>query len=209
MSLLSKPRTTNQHVEKKPNPIVWFFFAVLTPFIVAIIITVVVLSIAGIDVGAWAKETGSNIPIVSKFIKTDEEMALEDIRKQYSKAIEDKERKISELQEIVDEQTSTIETLTQDSRKLEQHIQSSENLNVDEEEDLDHGQTIKEMASSYRKMNAKQAAKIIEKMERNIALDLLHELSNDVRGKIIEKMSEEKAIEITEQYINQSRKIDD
>ncbi|HLR16128.1 MAG TPA: hypothetical protein VK144_09895 [Bacillota bacterium] len=201
---MSKSGSTNQQTEKKPNPIVWFFFAILIPVIVAIIITVVILSIAGVDVGAWAKETGSNIPVVSNFVKTDEEIALEDTREQHNKAMEGKEQEISELQNIVDEQTNTIETLTQEALKLEQQIKSSEHLDFEEDIDVDRDETIKEMASSYRKMNAKQAAKIIEKMERSIALDLLHELSNDVRGKIIEEMSEEKAIEITEQYINQS-----
>lgn len=205
MSLLSKSEPKNQQIEKKPNPISWFFFVFLIPVIVAIIITVVILSIAGIDVGVWVKETGSNIPVVSNFVKDDEKIEIDDIREQHSKVLEEKEHKISELQEIVDEQASTIETLTQEALKLEQNIQSSENLDVGEEIDVDRDQTIKEMASSYRKMNAKQAAKIIEKMDRNIALDLLHELSNDVRGKIIEEMSEEKAIEITEQYINQSQ----
>lgn len=194
------------HNNKKPNPIIWFFFAIVIPLIVAIIITFVILSIAGINVSEWAKKTGSNIPIVSSFIQTDEEKDLEELKQSFEEKIEAKDAKITELEGIVHEHISTIEKLEGDALKLEQQLQSNENTETqDDNEDVDEQKTVKEIASSYRKMDSAQAAIILEKMDRSIALDILHELSNDKRGEIIEEMTEDKAVEVTEQYIQRTQ----
>lgn len=206
MVLLSKQLTKDQLDEKKSNPIMWFFFAILIPVIVAIIITIVILSIAGIDVGAWAKETGSKIPGISTFVQTDEEKDMQKLEEEHSQEIQEKDKQILDLEDVVNEHVHTIEKITDDALKLEQQLQSNETgKDRNEEKASDDNKQIKEMAASYRKMSSKQAAKIIEQLERSIALDILHELSNDVRGHIIEEMSEDKAVEITEQYIKQTR----
>lgn len=205
MSLLSNQRIQNQPTDKKPNPIIWFFFAILIPVIVAIIITIVVLSIAGFDVGSWAKETGSKIPGISSFVKTDEEKEAEQLTKNHSLKLQEKDDQIAELEDEVDDHLHTIDTLKDDILKLQQQLESNEEISSSELEiDEEQTNTVKEMASSYRKMDPKQAAVIIETMDRSMALDILHEVSNDVRGKIIEEMTTDKAVEITEAFIKRS-----
>lgn len=191
--------------EKKMNPLFWFFFVVLVPTIAAIVIAVVIMSIAGVNVGEWVKKTGSNIPIISSFIKTEEEKSIEELEDKLVQTIEEKDREIAELEATVEQHVDDIDKLTEEVETAEQQLLSSvDTEEIEREREETTQNTIKEMAASYQKMNHNQAAKIIEEMDRTLALTLLSELPNDVRGKIIEKMDAEIAVKITEQYMNQT-----
>lgn len=191
--------------EKKMNPLFWFFFVVLVPTIAAIVIAVVIMSIAGVNVGEWVKKTGSNIPIISSFIKTEEEKSIEELEDKLVQTIEEKDREIAELEATVEQHVDDLDKLTEEVETAEQQLLSSvDTEEIEQEREETTQNTIKEMAASYQKMNHNQAAKIIEEMDRTLALTLLSELPNDVRGKIIEKMDAEIAVKITEQYMNQT-----
>lgn len=191
--------------EKKMNPLLWFFFVVLVPTIAAIVIAVVIMSIAGVNVGEWVKKTGSNIPVISSFIKTEEEKSIEELEDKLVQTIEEKDREIAELEATVEQHVDDIDKLTEEVETAEQQLLSSvDTEEIEQEREETTQNTIKEMAASYQKMNHNQAAKIIEEMDRTLALTLLSELPNDVRGKIIEKMDAEIAVKITEQYMNQT-----
>ncbi len=204
MSLLSKQSSNLQTKEKKTNPIIWIIFGVLVPMIVAAVIAVVIMSIAGVNVGEWVKQTSSNLPIISSLIKTDEDKSIEELEEKLAQMIEKKDREIAELEATIDEQVYQIDQLSEEVLVAEQQLLAHEhNEEVEHEQEKQPQNTIKEMAASYQKMNHNQAAKIIEEMDRTLALALLNELPNDVRGKIIEKMDGENAVIITEAYMNQ------
>ena len=67
----------NQTNKKKTNPVLWVLFAIIIPLIIVIILIGVVLGVAGFNVIDWAKEKGSDIPVVSSFVSTEEDTNIE------------------------------------------------------------------------------------------------------------------------------------
>lgn len=189
---------------KKMNPILWFLFAIVIPAIVAIVLIVVILSIAGVNVKDWAKQTGANIPIVSSFIETEEAQNIEELEERLDHITKKKDTEIEDLNQTIENLESIIERLEQDKIKLENKYEGETNLeeSADPDESKDE-KSLKTVSSSFRKMNNKQAALIFEKLEKDVAISILEELSNDVRGNILEAMEPELAAELTERLIRE------
>lgn len=192
--------------KKKTNPILWLFFAIIIPIVIAIVLTVFVLNISGVDVSGWAKDQGKKIPGISSLIKEDEKK--ENVNKENRKNTE--ADKISELQDKVQELEEQNFDLKQDYLKLENEKDSLESLLDSDEEDEPNKEQkqksspAKDTANSFRKMKPKQAALIIQDMESSRANEILHELSNDVRGKILEEMDPEKARKLINARLDES-----
>lgn len=189
--------------QNKINPILWFLFAIVIPVIIAISLTIVVLSAAGVNVVGWMKGTASNLPVVSSFVKTDEEIEEEKLEKKLRTTISNQEDEIEQLTETIESLELTIEQLEQEIVKLENRNQSEEQLLEENDEDVQTKEDIiKKLSASFKKMKKKQAALIFQDLDKEIAISLLHELSNDVRGGILEAMEPQKAAELTELFID-------
>lgn len=201
--------------EKKKNPILWFVFAIIIPFILALVIVTVGLSFAGINVGGWVKDKAGNIPIVSSVIKTDNEKQLalelasknEEIDELYNR-IEDYRREIDSMESIIHDLEIDIEK-ARNSNKVEKELsdkdkksdkdktektkdKSDESVlsDVDEEE-------VKKAAASYRKMDPEKAATIISEMRNKDAVSILSTLPPETRGNILAEMDAKKAATLT------------
>lgn len=93
--------------------------------------------------------------------------------------------------------------MEQEIVKLENRNQSEEQLLEENDEDVQTKEDIiKKLSASFKKMKKKQAALIFQDLDKEIAISLLHELSNDVRGGILEAMEPQKAAELTELFID-------
>lgn len=185
------------------NPILWFLFAIIIPIIIAVSLTIVVLSAAGINVMGWMKETGSNIPVVSSFIKTDEQIKSEELEAKLEATIATQKEEIEQLTQSIDNLEATIEQLERENIKLEKQNQSEEKkLEEIEEQSNVKEDTLKKLSASFKKMNKKQAALIFQDLDSETAIALLNKLSNDVRGGILEEMEPKKAAELTKLYID-------
>lgn len=187
--------------EKKPNPILWFIFAVIIPLILIISIILVVLSFTGFNALDWAKE--KEIPVVSSMIPSKEEESKAEQLQRATSKVKNQQEEIDELLMEVSSLEAIIEQLEQDIVKLENKNQSEEASlegTEDEKQDID---TIKTMAASFKKMKSKQAALIFQDLDNDIAVEILDRLSNDVRGGILEAMDAKEAAKLTELYINQ------
>src|SRR5690625_2630062 len=114
----------NKKRSEKHHPILWFLFAIVVPLIVAVVLVVIILSVAGVNVIDWAKNTRSNMPVVSNFVKTDEEKEMEEASKQQEEMIENQVMEIEQLNEEIDHLQSTNETLEQEIVKLENQLNS-------------------------------------------------------------------------------------
>src|SRR5690625_616730 len=174
--------------EKKGNRIVWFIFAIVIPVIIALFIAVLGLSIAGIDVVGSMKEKASTVPVVSSFVKTDEDKALEKQLEKANETIETQKEEITELTKEVKSQEEIIHDLELDITRLENRNKSEENLAGDSNTEGSDMEEVKKVASSFRKMEPEKAAKIIQNLEKNIAVDVLANLSGEVRGNILAEM---------------------
>ena len=185
--------------EKKTNPILFFIFAVVIPLTIVIGLVLVILSFTDTSASQWMRDKGSNIPVISKLIPTEEEQDLEE-------QLAREERKNKKQAEEIEELTLTVENLEQiidqveeEKIKLENKYESESNTNA--EEQVEAPNPIKKMASSFRKMKSKQAAEIFQDLDEEIALQLMEELSNDVRGKILEEMDPKRAAKLTESLV--------
>lgn len=207
----------NQEEKTKMNPVLWFFFAIIIPLAVAITITVVVLAIAGVDVAGWAKDKASGIPVVSSLIGKDEKAGKEvtnaDVEKQLQKRNEENDK----LKKQVDELEGTIDGLEQKIAK-QKNKEKSDKKAAEEEgkegytagatasanQETGQNDPVKKMASSFKKMDAAQAALIVQDLSNSMAIDLMNELSTATRGQILQEMDPKKAADLTERFIKEN-----
>ncbi len=192
--------------KKKTNPILWFLFAIVLPVIIALSIIIIVLNVAGFNVFGWMKDTASHIPVVSSFVKTDEEISYEQEIERLQVTIANKDDEIEKLTQTIDEMELTIEELEYKVIQLEHSQQSEEQL---KEEDTEANQTIddyvKKLASSIKNMRNKQAALIFQDLTTDTAITLLHELSNEDRAGVLEEMDPTQAAELIEQFLSSDK----
>lgn len=189
--------------KKSMNPFLWIVFAIIIPLIIVSTLTVFILNMAGVDVTGWFKNTASNIPVVSNFITTEEEQAVEDEIKKLTEMIEEKDLEITRLQTLSEDLETTISRLNQQILKLENEIASRDELAEQEEElEVENNESLKQIVSSYESMKTKHAAIIIQNLENDLAIDILKELPNDRRGKILEAMDPERVAELTKLFVN-------
>lgn len=189
--------------KKSINPFLWFVFAIVLPLIIVSSLTILIFSMAGVNVTGWAKDTANKVPILSTFVTTEEEETIEEIKQLMNEKIHEKELEIARLQSINEENEAIISRLNQDILKLKNEINSNEQLSMEEQEkDEIKENEIKQIAASYENMKSKQAASVLEKVGDDIALEILKQLSDDTRGKILEAMDPEKAADLTKLFMN-------
>lgn len=194
--------TKNKANKKKMNPILWIIFAIIIPLMITTVIAIVVLSFAGIDVIDWAKKKGSTVPVVSSFIKTDEEKDLNLKLERSEERLEEQREEIEELKLEIESLQSIKEQQEQEIVKLENKVKSDIEL-APLDEAQQPANSLKQTAASFRKMNGQKAAEIIQNLSRDDAIEILQQLSNDVRGNILEEMEPKVAAELTGRLMNQ------
>lgn len=193
----------NKKQQNKTNPILWFFFAIVIPFIVAITLTVIIFTVAGVDVVGWAKSTGNSIPVVSSMITTDKEKNEQREEQKRENIIASKDEKISQLNQKVSNLESTVGQLEQEIVKLENSNSNEKKSEPETSEAASESgnDSIKAISSSFNEMDSEQAALIIENMEQDLAVGILKQIPNDVRGGIFEKMEPDLAAELTQLFV--------
>jgi len=165
--------------------------------------------IAGVDVMGWAK---NNVPVVSSLVSdesSDEEQDDSKLKLTVTKKdeeIESLKDKVASLENEKDDLELEIVKL-KNKEKSDNNTQSkSEKSSAQESqetdsEDSDVKSSVKSMASSFRKIDPKQAALIIQDLDKDMALDVLKALSNDARGKILAEMDSKDAAKLAENFM--------
>ncbi|WP_368654817.1 MotE family protein [Ornithinibacillus sp. 4-3] len=190
---------------KKTNPFLAFLLVVVVPVIVTTILVIIILSVAGVNVIDWTKDKASNIPGISKLVTTEEQKQDKVALERANSRIEEQNGKITELEAEISSLEDTIEQLNDELLRNENERESMENINetsTNTEQEDEATDYIKEMSASFKKMKKKQAALIFAELEEEIALAIMYELPNDVRGGIIESMEPNKAADLTAKFIN-------
>ncbi len=194
---------TKQTEKKKMNPILWFLFAIVIPVSIVLVIIFVILSLAGFNVLDWTREKGSELPVVSNFVSSPEEVAIEEEISRLEEELEMKDEEIEQLEFTIDELEDEIVHLEQEISSQEEIIANFEAEETDEEdgEETDND-SLSEMAKTFEEMKAKGAAQILENMTEEEVVIIMRELPNDVRGDILEAMDAEIAASIAAQLMN-------
>src|SRR5699024_8859130 len=161
-------------------------FAIIIPLIVAVTLTVIIFSVAGVDVVRWAKETGNEIPVLSDMITTDKEKSEQRSEEKFNNTIAEKDEEISQLNRKVANMESTIDELEQQVVKLEKNSSNtSESTASGGNEEVPENKSIQSISSSFKDMDNEQAALIIQNMEKELSVSILKNLPNDSRGSIL------------------------
>ncbi|GAB2563516.1 MotE family protein [Gracilibacillus alcaliphilus] len=186
---MAKKSSTN--TEKKPGVLQWLI-VIIVPLLFAIIITVIILAVMGVDVAKHTKEALNKVPFIQELVTTDEEAYYENQITQRDRSIEQLETKVEELEAELGAREDTITGLEEEVATLSTEtveLNGSEETEEEQEED----QHIKELSKSFLSMKPKEAAPIIENLADDIALPLLNMLDSETRGKIFAQMDVEVA----------------
>lgn len=196
---MAKKRTNE---DKKPNMFIRILVAVVLPFIITVALTIFVLQLFGVDVLGWTEEKLAQTPIISSFVKTEDEKILSEKLDKANETIETQKKEIEDLKAQIEQLEAEIENKEMEIAKLENEKESQQNAENDAEDGTAQDVDIKKLASSFKKMDKEQAAQIIANMDIQTAVLLLSNVSSDVRGAILEEMEPQQAANIMQRMMN-------
>src|SRR5699024_9371110 len=188
------------------NPLTWFLIAIVIPVVFAIILAYIIFSMAGVDAATWVKDKVSTVPVVSSLVTTEEEKNYQEKNEKLQLAIDEKDNEVEQLTADVESLENVIEQLEKEVLKLKKSADvSNEDLDSDspDGEGNNENDSLKQTSQTFKDMDPKQAAQIIQRLKKESALSVLDNLSNKVRGKIFEEMEPEKAAELTQSLIDE------
>lgn len=183
----------NENTEKDYSKIQWFIFVILIPLLFAITLSLVILTVAGMNVFDLAKKYGEKVPVISSMIDDENDKATSDENSvfQLKATVEDQKATIANFEAQITEKDETIKALQEEVKKLTEELQQIKN------EKNKVNKSIEDIASMYAEMSSKNAAAILTELENEEAVDILLEMDNEARGAIFSKMEPIKAAELT------------
>ena len=189
--------------KKKMNPVLWLLFAVIIPLLIVIVIIVVILNFAGFSVMDWTKEKGSELPVISNFITSPEEDALEEEISRLTEELETQTNELEQMETYIADLETTIDQMEQEAEQEE--LGSPPDEPAEQEEESVAGETdksLRDMAKTFEKMKAAGAAAILAKMDEEQIVLILNELPSDARGDILQAMEAELAAKLAAKMLN-------
>jgi flagellar motility protein MotE (MotC chaperone) len=180
--------------EKKYSKIQWFFVVIVIPALFAIIVTVFVLTVAGVNVLEKANELKEKIPLIAIKEEVTEKQVLEETKDELTKLeaeVKDREAVIAELETETEGKDQEIEMLKLEKEKLQEQI---DDLTLSQQ---DGEQTFKDIVNTYETMSAKKVAPIITEMNNDEAMKILSSLKSDTLAAILENMEAADAAKYT------------
>ncbi len=185
--------------EKKPGVFQWLI-VILVPLIVAILITIVILYVMGIDISKYTKDTLNKVPFIEDNVTTDEEELYENNIAQKEQEIASLEEELEVVQYETQSKDSTIEELEEEVENLTTQLAE---LEQEETETSNNVDAYEELSESFGSMKPKTAAPIVENMENAIAIPLLRQIDPEVRGEILGEMDPAIAAEYSNLLVNE------
>ena len=185
--MAANPKETIQ--EKKPGFFQWFI-VITIPIIFALIITGIILSIIGVDVIGTTKETLNKVPVVNEWVTTDEE-------KTFEHQLENKENTISRLEDELQIERSQSATKDKTIENLQAEIDAlvAQLDGIEAEQQIESEDQIarKKVIRSFSEMKPKEAAPIMEKMDKELVNEILKELDERSVARILAEMEPDQA----------------
>lgn len=189
----------NDEKSEKLNPIMRLFFVFILPAIVALLLAVIVLSIGGINVVGWAKDKAQSVPVVSSLIKTDEEKNIMEELEQANEKIAEQNEELESLKAEIEQLEAIAKEQELEMKKMTNEKESEESIKEIEEEK--ENLEVKQIAASFKKMDKEKAARIVESLHQSTAVEILSNVSGDVRGGILEEMDPKVAAKLMEDMV--------
>lgn len=192
--------------KKKINPVRWLF-AVIIPLLIVIVIIVVLLHFSGYSVVDWTKEKASELPVISNFVTSPEEDALEEENSRLLEELETQTEELEQMEAYIADLETTIDQMEEEAAEKE----SEEDLGnpIDDSTELEDesvvqgiDKSLKEMAKTFEEMKASGAAAILANMDKDEIVLILRELPSDARGDILEAMEAGLAASLAAELLN-------
>ncbi len=193
-----------QTEKKKMNPILWFLFAIVIPLIIVLVIIGVILSFSGFNIVDWVKKTGSNTPVISHLVTSQEEDQLADELERLNQELHSKNEELDQLNILNTNLEATIEELENELSKQEATISryESENHVEGDSKENESEVSLKNISKTFEEMKPVRAADILSNMTQEEVILILNELSDDVRGGILQAMDAEVAANLASEMLD-------
>ncbi|MGM9927516.1 MAG: MotE family protein [Bacillus sp. (in: firmicutes)] len=186
--------------KKSSNKFQWFLIIII-PIFFTILVTLIVLTVAGVNVFQWSKEVGSKMPVIAELFEEDKEPSKEEYEGKLvdlEGEIKDQEVEIVKLNNIIASKDQEINQLDIDKQRLEKELEDMQAAPVEEtKKDSD-------IIKTYEQMSAKKTAAIITALNDEEAINILMNLKNDTVAAILEKMAPKDAARLTTQLAKES-----
>ncbi|NSL51182.1 MgtE protein [Bacillus sp. P2(2020)] len=178
--------------EKEYGKIQWFFYVIFIPFIFAIVTSIVVMTMAGIDVPKLAQKYSTKIEEMSSVFSGEDNIEIANKKiSLLQKTIEEQKKEISNLKTEIKRKQSDLEGSQKEIEKLTKDLHE-----LEEKQQLATMQ-LKEVVKVYETMSAKKAAAILSELPNEESLDILKTMNNEAKAAILEKMDPKKAAQLT------------
>jgi len=182
--------------EQNYSKLQWVLFVIIIPFIFALTLGLVILTVSGVNIFDAAKKYGSKIPVVSSYLGTSgqpiEQQLQKDIVEQQA-IIQEKQIIIADLEKEIENKQLEIDALKKEIERLNAELEgrnSAENSGPQQ-------YTIKDLVNVYKSMSAKNAAAILAEMPENEAVQILSALDSEKAAAILGKMDAANAAKFT------------
>jgi flagellar protein FlbB len=183
--------------EKSYSKLLWFLFVVLIPLLFAITLTLVIMTVAGVNVLDAAKQYGEKIPGISQLIQDEQktsEQILKDRLIEQKATLEEKTLQVKKLEQELENKQKEIDSLKNEIERLNAEMETKQKSTEAEQEQK---QTMKDIVKMYESMSAKNAAQIITELSDNDAVTILSSLNSEKAADILEKMDPANAAKYT------------
>lgn len=200
-----KVNETENLVDEKPyNKFQWVLLAII-PFFFVILITLILMTVRGVNVFQYGKEIGSKIPGISSMMQDDEEKEEDSLTLQYQQKNVDLEAEIADINAQMAELESSLITKDEEIQSFNierQRLQREiEELKLAQEENR---RAFKDIIRTYESMSPKKAAQIITALEEEEAIKVLSNIKADKLSAIMEKMDPVKAARLMQKLSESS-----
>ncbi|WP_246939936.1 MotE family protein [Bacillus pinisoli] len=185
-----------ENESKLINKFQWFLFVGVIPLLFAVIVSIVVLTFAGVDVAGAIQKYGQHIPGVSKLLPAEE--GTIDLEAKLKQDVSNLEATNQENLTMIEQLEKEAEVRETEMSSLQAQIEDlTEQLKAKELEQQETKQTIDELSKIYESMSSKNAAAILSELDDQDALTILRALSTEALGSILEKMEPTDAARFT------------
>ena len=192
----------NLNEEKPYNKFQWVLLAIIPLFFV-ILITLILMTVAGVNVFQYGKDIASKIPGIESMVQEEEQ--AEKAAVQYGEKIVDLEAEIAEanakiakLETSIVSKDEEIQDLNIEKQRLQLEI---EKLKLQQDENR---RAFKDIIRTYESMSPKKAAQIITVLEEEEAIKVLSNIKADTLSAILEKMEPASAAKLMQKLSENS-----
>jgi flagellar protein FlbB len=186
---------------KKQGFFKWLLYVIFIPALFAAILFAIVFNALGYDVIGSIKDMSKHIPFISS---TEETVAkgtksTSDASKLEAKT-QKQEEEISKLKKDLEQKQADIRSLEIQLRRETSSVASAEE--AEGEALAKMNRLVKKVTQSYEEMKPKQAAKIVQELPKEDAIELLSRVKPDVLAAILENLDPKLAATYTSSLSN-------